>query len=129
MEGENHQALFADIATKMYDQPFTINSIETKSPIIHSPDTGQLAMMMPLVQYSPDQVLLRPSLKAKQHQALFADIATKMYDQPFTINSIETKSPIIHSPDTGQLAMMMPPRIIETSPPKSGQIQFLTARI
>jgi hypothetical protein len=61
--------------------------------------------------------------------ALFADIATKMYDHPFTINSIETKSPIIHSPDTGQLAMMMPPRMIETIPPKRGHNQFLAPRI
>jgi hypothetical protein len=34
-------ALLAARETKIYDHPFTINSTETKRPIIQSPDTGQ----------------------------------------------------------------------------------------
>jgi len=61
--------------------------------------------------------------------ALLAASETKIYDQPFTINSTETKRPIIQSPDTGQWARMTAPRIIETTPPRRGQNQFLTALI
>ncbi len=61
--------------------------------------------------------------------AFLAARAMKMYDHPFVISSTAIKRPITKRPDSGQWVRIIPPKIIEITPPTNGTNQLPIPRI